>query len=152
MAIKGETIVRKRDDISFTRMLTVVLQIYFALVLYSYAIHLRHGTYRKLPLSKPSGYSQQNGTYRPVRGQSFELGNVDDEDLPAWSEGEDEEESAGGGQARIPNSNKVKSETLSASSAGSDIIRPQSRNTGRRNSNFPPVKEGTSSERLDHEA
>lgn len=103
-------------------------------------MHLRHGTYRKLPLSKPSGYNQQNGTYRPVRVGSFELGNVDDEELPAWSDDEEEENSTRKkdqrkteGAATIPN-------IESNLSAGNSISRPQSRAqvAGRRGSNIPP--------------
>lgn len=35
-------------------------QIYFALVLYAYALHLRHGTYWRLPLSKSRSATTRN--------------------------------------------------------------------------------------------
>lgn len=65
-----------------------LVKIYFALVLYAYALHLRHGSYRSLPLSKASssgGSPNTNGRsdyrYHPV---------VADEQMEAWSEGEED--------------------------------------------------------------
>ncbi|GAC98459.1 hypothetical protein PHSY_006053 [Pseudozyma hubeiensis SY62] len=67
-----------------------LVKIYFALVLYSYALHLRHGTYRTLPLSKASASSaaSRNGgrseyRYHPV---------VEEEELESWSDDEAEAE------------------------------------------------------------
>ncbi|UZJ51130.1 hypothetical protein CBS101457_000450 [Exobasidium rhododendri] len=109
-----------------------LLKIYFALVLYSYALHLRHGTYRKLPLSKPSGYGQQNGNYRAVRGQSFELGAVEDEEeLPGWSDDEEDAESSKPSKEQSKLSTGDRPATTpnveSSTSIGQEISRPQSR-------------------------
>lgn len=65
-----------------------IVKLYFALVLYSYALHLRHGTYRTLPLSKASAASatQRSGAgrseyrYHPVVG---------DDELESWSDDDD---------------------------------------------------------------
>ncbi|PWN28748.1 DUF1753-domain-containing protein [Jaminaea rosea] len=80
-----------------------ILKIYFALLLYSYALHLRHGTYRTLPLSKPSlATTEQNRThYLPLRASiSIERGDgpnsgaggnaprTIEEELPGWSDDE----------------------------------------------------------------
>ena len=88
------------------------IKIYFALLLYSYALHLRHGTYKSLPLSKPSGgTTMENRTgYLPIRasisierpstagqqtGGSARTPATLEDDLPGWSDDEmDEEESS----------------------------------------------------------
>ncbi|EPQ28153.1 uncharacterized protein PFL1_04480 [Pseudozyma flocculosa PF-1] len=62
-----------------------LVKIYFALVLYSYALHLRHGTYRNLPLSKASSGASRGGAgsgrseyrYHPV---------LEEEELESWSD------------------------------------------------------------------
>lgn len=62
-----------------------LIKIYFALVLYSYALHLRHGTYRTLPLSKAStaaattrsASSRSEYRYHPV---------VEEDELESWSD------------------------------------------------------------------
>lgn len=111
-------------------------------------MHLRHGTYRKLPLSKPSGYNQQNGTYRPVRSGSFELGNVDDGELPAWSDDEeDENNTRKKHQHKTEGAATTTPNVESSLSAGNSISRPQSRAqvAGRRGSNIPPQNTSQSS-------
>lgn len=85
-----------------------LIKIYFALVLYSYALHLRHGTYRTLPLSKAStnsgasrsGAGRSEYRYHPV---------VEEEELESWSDdGEADGEngaaknSTAGGNGSIP--------------------------------------------------
>lgn len=112
-----------------------LIKIYFAMVLYSYALHLRHGTYRNLPLSKSSNVgSQANGTYHPLRAQSFELGAVDEE-------GEDtsDEEGAGVSTQRQHQSLLSAEENGERNMLGAGISRPQSRvSAGRRGSNAQP--------------
>lgn len=77
-----------------------LVKIYFALVLYSYALHLRHGTYRTLPLSKASagtggarsGAGRSEYRYHPV---------VEEEELESWSddgEGDAHDDAAGKGK------------------------------------------------------
>lgn len=110
-----------------------LVKIYFALVLYSYALHLRHGTYRSLPLSKSSGYNQANGAYHAVRGQSFELGAVEEEDLPAWSDEEDGEHHATSTATSAAATSAPARTATPSESAGVGIARPQSR-VGRKGS------------------
>jgi hypothetical protein len=78
-----------------------------------------------------------------VRGQSFELGAVDDEELPAWSEDE-EEEGQSSTSARATNKGEELTNTANgeaSNSLGADIVRPRSQ-AGRRGSN---VKESSTS-------
>lgn len=60
----------------FFFLLTHCLQIYFALIIYSYAIHLRKGSYRLLPLSRPlqTPYTASHATTYDA------LARVEDED------------------------------------------------------------------------
>ena len=51
-----------------------VEQIYFALLIYSYAVHLRKGSYRGLPLSR----SQNNGAYTGLSTVADDDDEVDD--------------------------------------------------------------------------
>ncbi|SNX87555.1 related to KEI1 - component of inositol phosphorylceramide synthase [Melanopsichium pennsylvanicum] len=84
-----------------------MVKIYFALVLYSYALHLRHGTYRTLPLSKASANSAASrsgagrGEYRyhPVVEE-------DDEEPESWSD--DGEADATGDASASSHQNKNK--------------------------------------------
>ncbi|CBQ69816.1 conserved hypothetical protein [Sporisorium reilianum SRZ2] len=89
-----------------------LIKIYFALVLYSYALHLRHGTYRTLPLSKASASSAASRSggaggrseyrYHPV---------VEEDELDSWSDdgeadanatGQNGSKAAGNGSGSIP--------------------------------------------------
>ncbi|CDU22041.1 related to KEI1-component of inositol phosphorylceramide synthase [Sporisorium scitamineum] len=73
-----------------------LIKIYFALVLYSYALHLRHGTYRTLPLSKASansatlrsagGGGRSEYRYHPV---------VREDELESWSDDGEADANAG---------------------------------------------------------
>ncbi|PKI82901.1 hypothetical protein MVES_003320 [Malassezia vespertilionis] len=50
-----------------------LLKIYFALVLYSYALHLRHGTYWILPLSKSRTANAAHASYETVAHEDAEV-------------------------------------------------------------------------------
>ncbi|KAE8258691.1 hypothetical protein A4X13_0g1511 [Tilletia indica] len=109
-----------KDERTFATFVLVtgwLLKIYFALVLYSFALHLRHGTYHTLPSTKlsHSGMSAASGAnnnnddgpiqhgrtapdgsgprYHPVN--NYSIGTEDD--IP-WSDDEEEEEEEGGGR------------------------------------------------------
>lgn len=56
-------------------------QIYFALILYSYALHLRHDTYWKLPLSK-SASANAHHQYEELENEIAEGDSDDDVELP----------------------------------------------------------------------
>ncbi|PWN90612.1 DUF1753-domain-containing protein [Acaromyces ingoldii] len=104
-----------------------LLKVYFALVIYSYALHLRHGTYRKLPLSKPTGSSANGSQYRPLRSSSFDVARDDEEELPAWSD--DEEDRLSGAKkirrgARTDEAAAKEAET--SATAGDQLARPPS--------------------------
>ena len=86
--ISAERIWTEEKDFSAAVLgLGWLIKIYFALVLYSYALHLRHGTYRTLPLSKASTHSASSRAagaggrseyrYHPV---------VEEEELESWSD------------------------------------------------------------------
>jgi len=61
-------------------------QIYFALVLYAYALHLRHGTYWMLPLSKSRRANAVHAsTYQVVPHEGDEAALPDDEQPAASS-------------------------------------------------------------------
>ncbi|SPC66192.1 related to KEI1 - component of inositol phosphorylceramide synthase [Ustilago sp. UG-2017b] len=85
----------EKDFSAAVLILGWLVKIYFALVLYSYALHLRHGTYRALPLSKASsnsaatrsGAGRSEYRYHPV---------VEEEELENWS---DDGEADGDAQA-----------------------------------------------------
>lgn len=69
------------------------IKVYFALVLYSYALHLRHGTYRTLPLSKASANSAASrsgggGASSGGRSEYRYHPVVEEEELESWSDDE----------------------------------------------------------------
>ncbi|KAJ1018146.1 hypothetical protein NDA16_005012 [Ustilago loliicola] len=92
--ISAQRIWKEEKDFS-AAVLTLgwLVKIYFALVLYSYALHLRHGTYRTLPLSKASansaatrsGAGRSEYRYHPV---------VEEEELESWSDDGEADEGA----------------------------------------------------------
>ena len=84
-----------------------LVKVYFALVLYSYALHLRHGTYRTLPLSKASPNSAASRSsagrseyrYHPV---------VEEDELENWSDDNDAEADAGTASGSQPTAHAAK--------------------------------------------
>ncbi|WFD46804.1 hypothetical protein GLX27_001446 [Malassezia furfur] len=50
-----------------------LIKLYFALVLYAYALHLRHGTYWMLPLSKSRTANEAHATYQSVPAEEDEV-------------------------------------------------------------------------------
>ncbi|EST08719.1 Protein of unknown function DUF1753, Golgi [Kalmanozyma brasiliensis GHG001] len=73
-----------------------LVKIYFALVLYSYALHLRHGSYRSLPLSKASASSGAGPrTGGAGRGEYRYHPVVNDDELENWSDDGEAEGDAG---------------------------------------------------------
>ncbi|KAN0063920.1 hypothetical protein ACQY0O_003526 [Thecaphora frezii] len=69
-----------------------LIKIYFALVLYSYALHLRHGTYRNLPLSKASSSASplQGGRRGSGRSEYRYHPVLEEEELETWSDDGDD--------------------------------------------------------------
>ena len=126
---KGE-----RGFSAFVLIFGWMIKIYFALILYSYALHLRHGTYRTLPLSKPSNFIQTNGNYQPIRGQSFELEGVEEEAEEQVGEWEEENEALRSSKNKNQNSSigngTARSDGENAQ-LGAGISRPLSRSAGR---------------------
>lgn len=59
-------------------------------MLYSFALHLRHSTYHSLPLTKLSGTSNPSAGGRSADYRYHPVQSVEEE-LPAWSDGEDED-------------------------------------------------------------
>ncbi|EJD07610.1 DUF1753-domain-containing protein [Fomitiporia mediterranea MF3/22] len=55
-------------------------KVYFAILIYSYAIHLRKGSYRSLPRTTDSIYSQYTSLNGGARGAAFPESVLDDED------------------------------------------------------------------------
>jgi hypothetical protein len=56
-------------------------QVYFALVLYSYALHLRRGSYRALPHSRSAAPTSQGAVYAALAAEdALGLGAGDDDD------------------------------------------------------------------------
>lgn len=56
-----------------------LLKIYFAILIYSYAVHLRSGTYRSLPLTNPNPDPSSN-PYPHHPEDDYELGNEDEDE------------------------------------------------------------------------
>ncbi|PWY97788.1 DUF1753-domain-containing protein [Testicularia cyperi] len=84
-----------------------LVKIYFALVLYAYALHLRHGSYRSLPLSKASGASggqSRGGAAGEARSSYRYHPVVEEEELEQWSdhEGDETASSRPAAQASVP--------------------------------------------------
>ena len=77
--------VRQQAPIGYVAFFLTVPQLYFALLIYSYAIHLRKGSYRSLPRTTDSSYSQYTSLNGSARGAHF----------PETVLGDDDEESDG---------------------------------------------------------
>ncbi|WFC94590.1 hypothetical protein MBRA1_001223 [Malassezia brasiliensis] len=60
-----------------------LIKLYFALVLYAYALHLRHGTYWMLPLSKSRTANEAHATYQSVPAEEDEVNLSGDEENKA---------------------------------------------------------------------
>lgn len=94
--MSAERIWKEEKDFS-AAVLTLgwLVKIYFALVLYSYALHLRHGTYRTLPLSKASAHpvgARSSGGGGGGRSEYRYHPVVEEEELETWSDDDAETE------------------------------------------------------------